>query len=148
MNALQSIDCNRASVTEIRAHLAACDENFVPRLSSRVDLDAYAAKIACHAERIEAWASGQLVGLVAVYCNDLASGRAYVTSVSVLPGWQRHGIASSILAQCLANLRQRGFQRVELQVDARNHSAARLYRQHGFAPLHTDGTSETLQLIL
>lgn len=148
MNVDHSIDCNRASVAQIRAHLAACDEGFVPRLSTRVDLDAYAAKLARNAERIEAWASGQLVGLVAVYCNDIASGCAYVTSVSVLPGLQRQGIASRILAQCLVHVRQRGFQRVQLQVDARNHSATRLYRQHGFAPLHADGTSETLQLIL
>jgi len=146
VNADVSIDRNRASVAEIRAHLAACDVEFVPSLSSRVDLDAYARKLAANAERIEAWASGRLIGFVAVYCNDTASGCAYITSVSVLPGRRGHGIASRVLLRCLEHVQKRGFRRVELELDARNHSAARLYRRHGFTPLRSDGTSETLQL--
>jgi ribosomal protein S18 acetylase RimI-like enzyme len=146
VNADVSIDSNRASVAAIRSHLADCDAGFVPRLSSRVDLDAYARKIADHAERIEAWSSGRLIGLIAVYCNDAASGHAYVTSMSVLPSHQGLGIASGLLQRCLEHVRQCGFQCVDLELDARNLAAGRLYRRHGFAPVRTDGTSEILQL--
>ena len=148
MNADLSIDTNRASVDEILAHLSACDARFVPTLSSRVDLDVYAGKLATNAERIEAWASGQLIGLIAVYCNETTSGRAYISSVSVLPSHQGHGIAAGLLRHCLQRLRQRGLQRVELELDVRNLAAARLYRRHGFAPLRADATSEILQLTL
>jgi ribosomal protein S18 acetylase RimI-like enzyme len=143
-----SFERNRASAAEIRAHLSACDTGFVPRLSSRVELEVYAGKLAAHAERFEAWVSGRLVGLVAVYCNDTASGRAFVTSVSVLPDHQGGGIASALLRQSLEHARRHGLRSVELEVDARSLAAGRLYRRHGFATLHTDGTSETLHLTL
>ena len=123
---------NRASEKQIAEHLSRCDESFVPPLSDRVDIADYAHKIAGMAMRFEAWDSA-LVGLLAVYCNDRERGVAYVTSVSVLQEWRGRGIAASLVDHCIAHAKAEGFRRVELEVDAENANAVRLYEHQGFS---------------
>lgn len=124
---------NRAEAAQVAAHLAACDATFIPPLSARVDLAAYADRIVRHAERFEAWSGPQLTGLVAAYCNDSNGRRAFITSVSVLPDWQGRGIASRLLRECVQFIRAAGFESVELEVHEANDAALGLYRRHGFA---------------
>jgi len=123
---------DRADAAQIAAHLAACDADFVPPLSRRVDIAAYADKLVGHAVRFEAWEGGRLVGLVAAYCNDPDGCRAFVTSVSVLRGWAGRGIAVALMERCLSHARRLGFRRVALEVDAANGPARRLYEKLGF----------------
>lgn len=75
---------NKASESEIAGHLKQCDADFVPPLSSRVEIKDYAQKIANKATRFEAWSDGTMVGLVAAYYNDHENRLVYITSVSVL----------------------------------------------------------------
>jgi ribosomal protein S18 acetylase RimI-like enzyme len=121
-----------ASCEQLAALLRRCDASFVPRLSSRVELAAYAHKIASHALRLEAWAGIEPVALLAMYCNDLDSGIAYITSVSVVPGYARRGIASALVAQSIRRAHAAGMRRIVLEVDATNGAALRLYQKSGF----------------
>jgi ribosomal protein S18 acetylase RimI-like enzyme len=123
---------DRATAREIAAHLAECDADFVPPLSSRLNVDEYAWKLARRATRFEAWDGDRLVGLVAAYCNDLESGQAFISSVSVLRGWGGRGIAARLVERCLAHARALGLRRVALEVDAANAPARRLYERQGF----------------
>ena len=84
---------NQASAQLIAEHLLRCDADFIPQLSSRVEISSYSQKIASKATRWEAWSDGTLVGLVAAYCNNSESGTAYISTVSVLPEWTGRGIA-------------------------------------------------------
>ena len=123
---------NEASELEIRRHLLECDPDFVPPLSSRVDIAGYAGRIAAKATRFEAWHEGSLVGLVAAYCNDRDSRIAYVTSVSVLRGWMGRGIASQLMTRCLEHAKASEMTAVKLEVAQANAPALRLYEAQGF----------------
>jgi GNAT superfamily N-acetyltransferase/2-polyprenyl-3-methyl-5-hydroxy-6-metoxy-1,4-benzoquinol methylase len=123
---------SRADAGQIAEHLQACDASFAPSLSSRLDIADYAHKIADKADCFEAWKDGQLIGLVAVYCNDTQRRTAFITSVSVLSGWKGRRIASRLISQCLAYVDRNGFSRIELEVGAHNLAAVRLYETHGF----------------
>lgn len=133
---------NRADQAQIAAHLRACDGAFVTSLGRRVDLDAYATKIVRHAERFEAWSGADLAGLVAAYANDPERRAAFVTSVSVLQAWHGRGLASCVLAACVEHVHELGFARLELEVDAQNDAARRLYAKHGFV---VSGGHESMQ---
>jgi ribosomal protein S18 acetylase RimI-like enzyme len=137
---------NRSGTAEVAAHLRTCDASFIPLLSQSVDLDTYAAKIVARADRFEAWTDGRLAGLVAAYCNDPALRVCFVTSVSVVPDCQGHGIASRLLGACVAYARRAGFKHVELEVDGHNTAAAGLYRKQGFAAVGMRDDSLILQL--
>jgi len=139
---------NEAPAALIAQHLRECDRQFVPPLSERVDLGAYADKLAARAERVEAWSGGSLVGLVAAYLDGDAGQRAFVTSVSVLPRWQGRGIAARLLAQCAARAAQRGCRRVELEVHPANERALALYARAGFTLQHSGAACAVLRLDL
>ena len=131
MTSVVDLRLNVASAPEIAAHLRRCDDDFVPRLSDRVEIDEYSRKIAGRATRFEAWAGGVLVGLVAAYFN--ADRRtAYITTVSVEPAHRNRGLASQLLSQCIAHAQEQGFAWVLLEVDRENLPAIALYEHLGF----------------
>ncbi|MDD2702123.1 MAG: GNAT family N-acetyltransferase [Sideroxydans sp.] len=137
---------NTASAAQIAAHLSHCDDSFIPRLSERVDIRAYADKLAENAVRFEAWAEGMLIGLVAAYCNDQERRTAFITSVSVLPAWTGKGIASTLLAQCISHVRDQHMQLLQLEVASNNLPALKLYEKHGFVVRSSDAQFVTATL--
>jgi ribosomal-protein-alanine N-acetyltransferase len=127
----------RATATQFAAHLERCDAVFVPPLSSRVSIDAYAAKLVRHAICLEFWAGDQLVASVAMYCGD----DAFISNVSVDPQWSRRGLAARLLQRAIIFSWQRDLPRLRLEVAESNAAAVALYRRTGFAvTAERDGT--------
>lgn len=137
---------NEATAAQVAEHLSRCDGDFVPPLSDRVDIDAYARKIADRASRFEAWSGGTLVGLVAAYCNDHESRTAYITSVSVLREWAGKGIAASLLGRCIEHAKAAGMRQARLEVASDNASAIRRYASCGFVSSRSSGRFLDMQL--
>jgi ribosomal protein S18 acetylase RimI-like enzyme len=121
-----------ATADVIAKHLTLCDRDFVPPLSGRIGIEEYAKKIANFATRFEVWSAGTLVGLVAVYCNDMETRVAHVTSVSVLREWSGEGVATHLMGLCIRHAQACGMSRVRLEVNRDNAAAIRLYQKLGF----------------
>jgi ribosomal-protein-alanine N-acetyltransferase len=128
-----------ATDAAIGAHLRRCDADFVPRLSERLDVVRYAAKIREKASTFEAWSGDELVGLVAAYLNDPAGEEGFVTSVSVEARFQGSGIGDALMHNCIRRAQDRGFGRIGLEVHASSKRAVALYRRHGFEASGTKG---------
>ena len=135
-----------ASEAEIAGHLLLCDSAFVPPLSSRVDIARYAHKIFSNAQCFEAWAEEKLIGLVAVYCQNLETETAFITNVSVLPNWQSAGVATQLMNRCREQIFGAGFRKIALQVNHHNRIAFSFYEKHGFAAVGEN--NGTLNMIL
>jgi ribosomal-protein-alanine N-acetyltransferase len=129
----------QASEAEIATHLKSCDDGFVKQLSDRGDINSYAHKIADKAHRCEAWTNSGLAGLVAVYCNAQERNTAFITSVSVLPGWQGRGIALRLMEDCIEHVFRLGFAYVELEVARNNKAAITFYGKRGFTIIDQPG---------
>lgn len=134
-----------AKVAAITHHLLRCDAQFVPALSSRVDLAAFAEKITRHARLFSRWQGTELVGLVAAYWSPTRRD-GFITNVSVLPESSGAGIASDLLKLCIADLAAAGAQRIALEVGMQNHVALRLYQRYGF--IITGRSTESIMLHL
>jgi len=139
---------NQSIAAEIAAHLLRADDSFEPSLSSRVDIQAYAQKLQHRAVRFEAWLGEELVGLVASYCNRTDEGKAFVSSVSVLPQCQGQGIAVRLMQQCIEHVRGLGFREMELEVGQRSQPAILLYQKLGFNILRRSGSTLTMGMTL
>jgi ribosomal protein S18 acetylase RimI-like enzyme len=139
---------NKASEAEIAEHLLRCDADFVPPLSGRVEITDYAKKIASKAARFEAWSDDRLVGLVAVYCNDLEKRIAYITSVSVSRESMGRGIGESMMRQCIARVKALGMHQISLEVASDNMPAIGLYEKSGFVAGRTKDPFVTMDLYL
>jgi ribosomal protein S18 acetylase RimI-like enzyme len=137
---------NEASSEQIAEHLRQCDAHFVPRLSSRVEVNKYAEKIANSAERFEAWIEGRLIGLVAVYCNEHKKNIAYITNVSVLREWGGKGVAAYLTERCIEHTRKMGMRRISLDVGSNNTRAVKLYEKSGFIASKMIGSCITMHL--
>jgi ribosomal protein S18 acetylase RimI-like enzyme len=120
----------------------------VPTLSGRVDIETYSRKIASRAARFEAWSGGALVGLVAAYCNDLETGIAYITSVSVLREWTGRGVAANLMKRCVEYARASGMRQLSLEVARDNSPAIKLYEESGFIADGADAPFVRMKLSL
>jgi len=126
------LSTNTGTLPDILAHLQACDDDFVPALSSRVDLEAYSRKILVNATRFEGWADEVMVGLVALYCDTADRQTAFITNVSVLPQATRQGLAKRLVQEAITHASGLGFRNIALEVLADNVAAIALYRGLGF----------------
>jgi ribosomal-protein-alanine N-acetyltransferase len=91
------------------------------------------------------WSGAEIAALLAdrmtfLVGNDhgFALGRAVadeaeLLTLAVAPEHRRHGIGTSLLADFLAEARERGAVTVFLEVAADNEAALALYRRHGFS---------------
>ena len=130
---------NKASEAEIASHILRCDADFVPPLSTRVEIGNYAQKLASKATRFEAWSGGTLVGLVATYCNDSVTRIAYITNVSLLKEWTGKGIAGHLINLCIARAKDAGIRQINLEVAQANTPAIQLYEKNGFTVSQATG---------
>lgn len=130
---------------DVSAHLNRCDNDFVQNLTAKTDITAYCEKIVLHAHCFEAWHEITLVGLVAAYFDSKIKN-GFITNVSVIPEFQRSGLGSQLLTQCISELQKAGAVRIRLEVDQHNHTAQRLYYKYGFSTVATEGSIVTLML--
>ena len=139
-----------ATSDDVRAHLARCDADFTPPLSARLDLGAYAAKLAERAARFEAWDGDELVGLVAAYVTPGAP-EAFISNVSVVPELRGNGVAAALVADCVDRARESGAATLRLEVATADAAAGRFYEKLGFTerdPAAHDRPTTTLTLDL
>jgi ribosomal-protein-alanine N-acetyltransferase len=122
---------DESDVGQLLTHLQGADVGFIPPLSTRLNLSAYADKMVKNARRVEAWDSQVLAGCIAIYA-DRTAGVGFITNVSVLPSYQGSGLASQLLKRALDLAVALGLVRVRLEVHADNAAARALYRRHGF----------------
>lgn len=123
---------NTASEDDIFVHLQDCSPDFVPPLFEKVDVLAYSRKIRENAVTFEAWESTRLIGLVAIYLNNLDSRSGYITNVSVLKAYHGRGIALELMRRCINFSQEAAFKEVKLEVHSNSTSAVNLYIKLGF----------------
>lgn len=107
------------------------DADFFPTLSSRVDLQQYAAKLLKMAEMFAIFDDEKLVAVAAIYMNDFDSKIAYCPFIAVLPSFRGNGYARNLLESSLVELRNNEFNKLLLTVRA-DSPACNLYKSIGF----------------
>ena len=83
--------------------------------------------------RLKAVADDQMVGFIAGDPRP-DEGLAWISTIGVLPGYQRRGIGRMLLLACEEQLPQ---ERIRLCVRVSNEAAIRLYQQEGYLGLDT-----------
>lgn len=144
MNQALQLRVDQSSEDAVLAHLTRCDADFMPPLSHRLDLPAYAAKLAQRARRLELWHGDRLVGLVALYANATPPADAYISSVSLEPAWRGQGWADRLINAACELAREAGLSGLSLEVHCDNQPARRLYERHQF--IHGQPQGETLPM--
>jgi ribosomal protein S18 acetylase RimI-like enzyme len=113
----------------IRAEQASQGGRFV----ASADLEAYLDKLDTRAEVVAEMENGRCRGFVAFYCNNVQSGRAFITLVLVSPQDRGSGIGRALVSRVLDVCRERAFVACGLEVRSDNTAAMALYSSLGFA---------------
>ena len=124
------IKTNVSTIADIKKHLWSVSSQFVPELSSYVDIDKYSEKLFEKAQRIEIWEDGHLEGLLAYYLN--VEGRfAFITNVSVSPKIMGEGVASEMIRRMVKDV-VGIIDIIRLEVNPGNERAKAFYIKNGF----------------
>lgn len=138
---------SHATEKQLFDHLLRCDGRYHPPLSQRVDIAEYAHKLRTHAETLEAWHVGELVGVVAIYINE-APADAFISSVSVDDEFAGLGIGSHLVSDAVALARLHGANAISLNVSPQSRQAIQVYQKHGFRIIKDSPDTLHMQLSL
>jgi len=79
-----------------------------------------------------AWSGDEMAGYIGFMIVD---EEAHVTTIATAPGFQRRGVARTLLIDGIHTLLPMGVKHLSLEVAASNEPAQTLYRRFGFAPV-------------
>lgn len=113
--------------------LESMDPYFTPPLSKRVELKPYSRKLAEGAINYFLVFQEIDVAHVAFYCGDPDCNTAYISSIGVLPGYQRLGIADKLIGYVVEHCSKEGKKILELEVEPGNKKAISFYIKNGFS---------------
>lgn len=120
----------KLSFEEVRAFLLETDDVLPRPLSTRIDIDAYAEKLSEFSEFSLCRDGESIVGMISCYTNRPPLG--YMTHACVKKQYQARKVFSKLFQQLRDNAQERGILRFQLEVDAENSHARRIYEHYGF----------------
>ena len=118
---------------EVRTFLLETDVEFPTPLSAHVDIDAYARKLSEFSDFSLCRDGEEIVGMISCYTNRPPLG--YMTNACVKKRYQAQRVFSKLFRQLCVHAREQGILRLQLEVDANNDNARRVYGHYGFREL-------------
>lgn len=109
--------------------LTITDEDFIPRLSGRVEIDAYARKLSQYAETVFVCADGTDISSCSLYCDTKV---AYISSFAVRKEHGRRGVGTAMMKEVKSFCKKMDCERIRLEVFKENKSAVSFYQKEGF----------------
>tara|TARA_R100000935_G_scaffold9921_3_gene19910 strand:- start:7548 stop:8954 length:1407 start_codon:yes stop_codon:yes gene_type:complete len=105
----------KLEVAEIVDFLYSVDDDFIPKLSKRLNLNEYANKLNNNASFILAYNKNNIIGLAAVYDNDYKNLCAYLPIIGIKKEFRGQGIGKQLLDSLLNHLKKYKFQKLSLE---------------------------------
>jgi ribosomal protein S18 acetylase RimI-like enzyme len=107
-------------------------DDFIPSLSESVNIKDYCTKITLNSTVLSIIREGELIGFVAVYCNDIESRVGYVTMLAVSKKYRTNGIGKQLITLTSEFLKANGFRKIHLEIFKTNIKAISFYKTLGF----------------
>ncbi len=120
--------------------LWAIDSDYVPPLSTHLDLSLYAEKLLDCAVVCIAEVKSSDVGIIAIYTNEMNEKLAFISTIGVSRNARGIGVAGALIEAAIMHARLAGMLRVRLEVSRLNTPAIQLYQKMGFKELLTAST--------
>lgn len=145
---LPKITCciKKATAQDLLSNLKECDLDFQPPLSSRVSIEEYATKLYNNSITFEAWDNDKLIGMIAVYLNDVRGSIGYISNVCVEDKYKGYNIASNLMIMCIDYAKKNKFKNIILEVNEKSKAAIHLYNKFNFKSMSIN--NEIIKMLL
>lgn len=131
---------------DVLSFLKAIDQDFIPSLSCKVNLEEYIDKILKKANLICCYSPNRtLIGLIIFYCNNTITHKAYISLVGVHKNFRGKGIAKKMMEECISFIDQQNYPIIGIH--SNNPTAIRLYKNFNFQIVE-GGTRKYMELNL
>jgi len=121
--------------------------SFIEGIVANQNLEEYIFKLCQKAQRYELWNNGELVGLLAIYRNEVEK-EIYITSISISEDFQGSGYGKKLFEKMLAEIGRDQIQSITLEVRGDNQKALDFYNSLNFVIKSTQNQSLTMERIL
>jgi len=125
-------------LNDVKTFLEKVDADVIPALSSRHDLDVYAAKIAGFADCLILRNGDEIGALCAIYCNNMETKAGFITLIAVERSLRKQGIAIKFLERTIEHARAKGMERIVSETHEKNRTTINLFGKFGFEILKTE----------
>ena len=119
----------KISFEDFFAFLQAVEQDFVPPLLDRIDINAYYKKVNEYATMGECYCQDELVGLIISYDNDIESCKGYTTFCAVRGDFRGNNIAGMLLERACSHAKAQGMHVMGLHTYIRRNSKEVLYEK-------------------
>lgn len=126
------IKLNNINLIELIKIHQLCDNDFVPKLSSRVNIDDYCKKLFNNANFVTINSDEKVIGLVAIYTNNFQTKEAYISSVCLLKEYRGKGLSKVLISETIKYTASLGMEIIRLEVGIENETARKLYESFNF----------------
>ena len=126
------IKLNNINLTELIKIHQLCDKDFVPKLSSRVNIEDYCKKLFNNANFVTINSDEKIIGLVAIYTNNFQTKEAYISSVCLLKEYRGKGLSKVLISETIKYTVSLGMEIIRLEVGIENETAKKLYESFNF----------------
>lgn len=127
--------------TELISFIYSINEDFTPRLSERVNIDAWVLKFFSVANIIYAKDGCKIVGAIVFYANDLVGHKGYITFIGTSQQYRNHGIGTKLLEKSFEIMKRINITTVGIHTNKEN--ALELYKKTGFKLISQTSTDNT-----
>lgn len=115
-------------------------------LRQRVNIEEYASKLINYAEIFFAKLDNKIVGLVAIYANDMKTKVAHIPLVVIAKNVQRKGVGKVLLQEAINFSKKQDMKSIWLFVHEDNLAAISFYNYFGFQ--YAESVNPKIKLIL
>ncbi|MEJ6518163.1 GNAT family N-acetyltransferase [Shewanella bicestrii] len=141
---MNKIEINPSLIKEL---LEKVDNEFQPRLSSKVNLTEYACKLNDKAVLFVELDKEILIGLCAVYMSDRIQLQAYLSMLAVDPEYRGKGFAKKLILDMESTVKDNGFKIIRLEVYKTNKGALSMYLKLNYIIIDSTENSFFLQKV-
>ena len=108
------------------------DGEFIPSLSSRLEIDKYAEKLAYYGRNVFVREDDVDVAHAGFYVDDKKNGIAYLSSICVAKKQRGSNVSAQLLERVMVCAASEGLVSLQLEVWVNNNRAIAFYKKHNF----------------
>jgi ribosomal protein S18 acetylase RimI-like enzyme len=129
---MQICRLTKESYPDLLSFIQSVDSDFIPTISSRVDIDSWIQKVLDKGIYLGCISGSNLIGIVAFYANDNTTHHAWLVYFAVSREHREKGVSQLLMDEVISHCVSAGMTKLITTTELHNSSSIRFYEKRGF----------------